>query len=91
MEETAYFLHAVLSGAHGLTKPVVLTGAMWPASSLVPDGPQNMLDALAFAAHPGAAGVVVVFAGKVHGAVEVQKTHTYRLQPAPCGSPLAAG
>ncbi len=79
MEETAYFLHAVLSGPGTLAKPVVLTGAMRPASSLMPDGPQNMLDALSLAAHPGASGVMVVFAGTVHGAVDVQKVHTYKL------------
>ena len=35
LEETAYFLHALLMPA----KPVVLTCAMRPASALVPDGP----------------------------------------------------
>lgn len=91
MEETAYFLHAVLSGTGNLTKPVVLTGAMRPASSLMPDGPQNMLDALTVATHPGAAGVMVVFAGAVHSATEVQKVHTYRLDAFDSGDagPLA--
>lgn len=79
MEETAYFLHAVLSGGGILAKPVVLTGAMRPASSLTPDGPQNLLDALTLAAHADACGVLVVFAGTVHAAVDVQKVHTYKL------------
>ena len=78
LEETAYFLHSVLSA----DKPVVMTCAMRPASALVPDGPQNLLDAIRIAsgqADPGASGVVVVCAGRVHGAADVQKVHTYRL------------
>lgn len=75
LEETAYFLHAVL----GASKPVVFTCAMRPASALVPDGPQNVRDAILLAATPGAQGVLVVCAGKVHRAVDVQKVHTYRL------------
>jgi len=75
LEETAFFLHEVLAFA----KPVVLTCAMRPASALVFDGPQNIRDAIAVAATPGAQGVMVVCAGTVHGALDVQKVHTYRL------------
>jgi L-asparaginase len=79
LEETAYFLHAVLPAALLARKPVVLTCAMRPASSASPDGPQNLLDAVALALTPGACGVIAVCAGALHGAVEVQKSHTYRL------------
>ncbi|MES2412725.1 MAG: asparaginase [Pseudomonadota bacterium] len=75
IEETAFFLQSVL----GPTKPIVLTCAMRPASSLQADGPQNMLDAVTVARNDGANGVTVVCAGMVHGAVEVQKMHTYKL------------
>lgn len=75
LEETAWLLQAVLAPS----KPVVLTCAMRPATALVPDGPQNLLDALTVAAEPGAQGVVVVCAGQVHAARHVQKVHTYRL------------
>ena len=79
LEETAYFLQAVLDSRALAAKPVVLTCAMRPATSLAPDGPQNMLDAVAVASTPGAHGVVAVCAGAIHGAQDVQKTHTYRL------------
>ena len=75
LEESAYFLQAVCEPA----KPVVLTCAMRPATSLAPDGPQNLLDAIAVARHPGAKGVVAVCAGTIHGALDVQKVHTYQL------------
>ncbi|MBW8721080.1 MAG: asparaginase [Polaromonas sp.] len=77
LEETAFFLQTLLAPA----KPVVLTCAMRPATALVPDGPQNLLDAVAVARHAGAHGVVAVCAGVIHGAVDVQKAHTYRLDP----------
>ncbi len=79
MEETAFFLHRALEGLGLLKKAVVLTGAMRPASSAAPDGPQNLADALATADTPGCAGVVVVFAGVVHHALRVQKQFTYRV------------
>ena len=75
LEETAYFLQAVC----GPAKPVVLTCAMRPATALVPDGPQNVLDAVAVARHPGAKGVVAVCAGTVHTARDVQKVHPYQV------------
>jgi L-asparaginase len=75
LEETAFFLQSVLAPA----KPVVLTCAMRPATALAPDGPQNIIDALAVAAAEGAHGVVAVCAGTIHGARDVAKQHTYRL------------
>lgn len=75
LEETAWFLQCALQPL----KPVVLTCAMRPATALAPDGPQNILDAVTVAAHADASGVLAVCAGVVHGAREVRKTHTYRL------------
>jgi L-asparaginase len=74
LEETAYFLHRVLAPA----KPVVLTAAMRPATSLQADGPQNLLDAVTVARSPGAASVLALIAGQVHAGDEVRKLHTYR-------------
>lgn len=75
LEETAYWLQRVLA-PH---KPLVLTGAMRPATSLQADGPQNLVDAVTLALEPHAAGVLVVLSGTVHGAMDVRKTHTHRL------------
>jgi L-asparaginase len=75
LEETAWFLHRVLAPA----KPVVLTAAMRPATALSADGPANLRDAAVVAREPGASGVLVVLAGTVHGAHDVRKVHTYRL------------
>ena len=69
LEETAYFLHAVLPAQWLALKPVVLTCAMRPASSAAPDGPQNLRDAVVVANTAGACGVVAVVAGKVQAAL----------------------
>jgi L-asparaginase len=77
LEETAFFLQSVLAP----DKPVVLTCAMRPSTALLADGPQNIVDAVAVAAHPGAQGVVAVCAGVIHSAHDVAKVHSYRLDP----------
>ncbi|MBA4261980.1 MAG: asparaginase [Comamonadaceae bacterium] len=74
LEETAFFLQQVLQPA----KPVVLTCAMRPATALVPDGPQNLLDAVTVAGDAAAHGVVAVCAGQIHAAQHVTKVHSYR-------------
>jgi L-asparaginase len=87
LEETAWFLHRVLAPA----KPVVLTAAMRPATSLQSDGPQNLLDAVTLASLPGAHGVVAVLNGRVHGPVEVRKALPFALDAFSSGEagPLA--
>ena len=71
LEETAYWLHLAL----GHSRPVVLVGAMRPATALSADGPLNLLQALQVAVHPQAVdrGVLVVMDGEIHGAREVTK------------------
>lgn len=75
VEETAWFLQRVLAP----TKPVVLTAAMRPATSLQADGPQNLLDAVTVAFTPGARGVVVSLQGRVHAARDVFKAAPFAL------------
>lgn len=75
LEETAFLVERVLRPS----KPVVFTCAMRPATALVPDGPQNLLDAVQVARHPGWGGCVLVCAGRVHRAEVVNKVHTYRM------------
>ena len=75
LEETAWFLQALLKPR----KPVVLTCAMRPSTALVPDGPQNLLDAVVVAGCSGLSGVVAVCAGQIHSAAHVAKVHSYRL------------
>jgi L-asparaginase len=75
VEETAFLLHRLLAA----DKPVVLTCAMRPATDLGADGPQNLADAVAVANTPGAAGVLLVCAGRIHDPVHASKVHPYRL------------
>jgi L-asparaginase len=75
LEETALFLQRVLRA----DKPVVLTAAMRPATSLQADGPQNLLDAVTLAREPGARGVLALLAGRAFAGDEVRKTHPFRL------------
>jgi len=74
LEETAYLLHRVLAPF----KPLVLTAAMRPATSIAADGPQNLYDAVMTARDPSAHGVLVTFAGRVWAGAEVRKVHSYR-------------
>lgn len=75
LEETAYLLQRVLAP----DKPVVLTAAMRPTTSLQSDGAQNLLDAVRVAQQPGARGVVAVVAGRIIGAFDARKLHPYRI------------
>lgn len=78
LEETAYFLHLALS----TSKPVVLTGALRPASSISPDGDLNLVNAVCVAGAPEAhdQGVFVVLNDTIHCARDVTKGSTSRLQ-----------
>lgn len=74
IEETAYFLNLVVK----FRKPVVMTAAMRPATSLSADGPLNFYNAVAVAVSADAAGrgVLVVMDDAIHGAATVTKTST---------------
>lgn len=74
MEETAWFLHLTIHSS----KPVVLTGAMRPATSRSADGPLNLYNAVVTAASSNAInrGVSIVMNDTVFGAHDVTKMHT---------------
>ncbi len=77
-EETGYFLHLVVKS----DRPVVLTGAMRPATSLSADGPLNLFNAVAVAADPAARGrgTFVVLNDDLHSARDVTKSNTTDVQ-----------
>ena len=77
MEETAYFLNLTVASR----KPVVLVGAMRPATALSADGPLNLFSAAAVAASPDAVGrgVLVAMNDRIFPAREATKTNTANL------------
>lgn len=74
MEETAFFLSLLLS----TEKPVVLVGAMRPATALSADGPLNLYNAVAVAVNSESRGrgVQVVMNDRIMPARRVTKGHT---------------
>ncbi|MGC7559909.1 L-asparaginase 2 [Pasteurella sp. PK-2025] len=74
MEETAYFLDLTVK----CEKPVVLVGAMRPATEKSADGPLNLYQAVVVATEKKSAGrgVLVAMNGEVLGARDVTKTST---------------
>ena len=78
LEETAYFLHLVLSHS----TPVVLVGSMRPSSALSADGPMNIFGAVAVAtsARSHGQGVLVVMNDSIHSARDVTKSSSVSVQ-----------
>ena len=72
MEETAYFLQLTVKSS----KPVVMTGAMRPASAVGTDADLNLFNAIQVAASPnaGGRGVLVVMNNQIHNGRDVTKT-----------------
>lgn len=77
LEETAYFLNLVTKS----DKPVVIIGAMRPATAISADGPVNILNAVNLAASKDAKGrgVLIAMNDNINGARDVQKTNTLRV------------
>lgn len=78
LEETAFFLDNVLKG----DKPVVVVGAMRPATAVSADGPANLYEAVQVAADPRSRGrgVMAVLDDKIEGARSVTKTNTTSIE-----------
>lgn len=73
-EETAFFLDLTVKGS----KPVVVVGAMRPATAISADGPMNLLEAVTLAASPEAKnrGAMVVLNDRIASAYYVTKTNS---------------
>ena len=78
LEETAYFLNLTIRS----DKPVVLVGAMRPATAISADGPLNLLNAVKTAMSPEAKGkgTLIVMNDEINGARDVTKTNTLRVE-----------
>lgn len=78
MEETAYFLNLTVS----CDKPVVMVGAMRPATAMSADGPFNLYNAVVVATDANSAGrgVLVAMNDTVLDARDVTKTNTTGVQ-----------
>lgn len=74
LEETAWLLQLLIDDP----RPVVLVGAMRPATALSADGPLNLLQAVQVALSSDARGhgVLVVMDGQIHSAQRVTKVAT---------------
>jgi L-asparaginase len=83
LEETAFFLHLVLTS----DKPVVLLGSMHPSSDPDWDGPRNLQAAVhvAVSAEARGRGALVVLGGSVLDGAEARKLHS--VKPAAFGAP----
>ena len=73
--DTIEELAALVDLMHDADAPVVITGAIRPASATGADGPANLRDAVGVAASSSASGLgcVVVFGGQIHAARWVRK------------------
>jgi len=85
LEETATFLHLSVNSE----KPIIVVGAMRPATAYSADGPANLLDACSVAACPDARGrgTLVVMNGRIHSGLWVTKRHVSSVEA--FDSPLA--
>lgn len=74
LEETAYFLDLTVKS----DKPVILTGAMRPATAISADGPMNLLNSVRLAADKkaGGNGVMVLLNDEIDNARDVTKSNT---------------
>ncbi len=88
MEETAFFLSLLVPAS----KPVVVVGAMRPATAVAADGPQNMLDAVRVAIAPAARGrgAMVVINDTIFAPLSVTKVDVHAMQAfaAPARGPI---
>lgn len=89
LEETAFFLNLVLN----VNKPVVMTGAMRPATATSADGPMNLYQSVALAAHPYARnmGVLVVIGDTIYSGRDLTKINSIKTDAFEVGDPGPVG
>ncbi|MCQ2792235.1 MAG: asparaginase [Bacilli bacterium] len=89
MEETAYFLNLTVN----TDKPVVITGAMRPATATSADGPMNLYQSVVVAASKEAIGkgVLGVFSDSIYSARSMQKVSTFNVTAISAGPMGALG
>ncbi len=77
LDETAYYLTLTINSQ----KPVVITGAMRPASATSADGPFNLYEAVALAIHNEAygQGVMGVFSSTIYSGRDIQKVNNFKV------------
>ena len=77
IEETAYFLNLTVN----TMKPVILTGAMRPATATSADGPYNLYQAVSLACHEEAFGhgVMCLFSSTIYSGRDIQKVNNYKI------------
>jgi L-asparaginase len=78
LEETSYFLNLTVRS----DKPVVLVGAMRPATAISADGPLNLLNAVRTAIAPESRGKggLIVLNDEINAARDTTKTNTLRVE-----------
>lgn len=77
LDETAYFLNLTLH----TSKPVVVTGAMRPATATSADGPYNLYQAVCLAANDEAynQGVMGLFSSTIYSGRDIQKVNNFKV------------
>lgn len=77
LEETAYFLNLVVH----TQKPIVITGAMRPATATSADGPFNLYQAVCLAVDKRAVGqgVMGLFSNTIYAGRDIQKINNYKI------------
>ena len=78
LEETAYFLNLTVRD----DRPVVMVGAMRPATAISADGPLNLYNAIRTVTSEEARGkgVLIVMNDAINSARDATKTNTYRVE-----------
>ncbi len=82
MEETAYFLNLTIKYGN----PVILVGAMRPATGLSADGPMNLYNAVSLASNPVSRnkGVMILMNDYILSADDVTKTNSVNTNAFEC-------